>query len=212
MFSNVPPAWRTRLRFAVAAWAALLVAAVFIASGASVREQVDAAEARGDLDALIGEAAAALTGSSALAVGPLEVSECTVTAVRPGLSLSRTLQISQASVWNLETLVERFELRGEPESPVWNATTADYIGLRLTEPETGPVGGKYEEPLEFRAMTGCRPVDEAVGSLAPPSPVVPEPGWRYGAVDCPGGGRLESWTEPVDAAPFAVRSTTDECA
>jgi hypothetical protein len=211
VFSNLSPRWRRRLRLAVAAWAAVLVAAAFLASGASVREQVDAAEAREDMDALVGEAAAALTGSTLLAVGPLEASECSVTPVRPGLTLSRTLQVSGASVWHLETLVDRFGLRSEPGSPVWNATTAEYIGLRLTEPEAGPADGRYEEPLEFRAMTGCRPVEEAVGSFAPSSAAAPEAGWRYGAVDCLGGGRLESWTEPVDAAPFAVRSTTEAC-
>lgn len=206
MFSNVPPVWRPRLRVIVAAWAALLVAAVFLASGASVREQVDAAEARRDMDALIGEAAAVLTGSSPLAVGPLEADECDVTPARPGLSLSRTLQISQAPVGTLETLVDRFGLEGG--GPVRNATTADYIGLRLAVPEEGPAGDRYEEPLEFRAMTGCRPVEEPVASFAPLS----DADWRYGAVDCLGGGRLESWTAPVDAAPFTVRSSTDGCA
>ncbi|WP_026923410.1 hypothetical protein [Glycomyces arizonensis] len=211
MFANVSPLWRKRLRLIVAAWALLLLVGAFIGSGASVREQVDAAEARVDMDALIGEAAAALTGSSPLAVGPLEAAECTVTPVRVGLSLSRTLQIAEASVWSLETLVDRFGLRNDPDSPVWGATTADYIGLRLTVPEAEPVGGKYAEPLEFRASTGCRPVGEAVGAFAPTAAAAPETGWRYGAVDCLGGGRLESWTEPVDAAPFAVRSTSEAC-
>ncbi len=197
------------MRIAVAVWAALLFAAVFFASGASVREQVHADAARADMDALLGEAAAVLTGSATLAVGPLEMSECSVTEVRPGLALSRTLQISEAAVWHLEALIERFGLRSDAGSPVWNATTSDYIGLRLTVPEDEPAGGGYIEPLEFRAMTGCRPVSDAVGAF---TPLAPEPGLRYGVVACLGGGILESWTEPADAAPLAVHSTTGACA
>lgn len=196
------------MRVAVTAWAVLLVTAVFFASGASVREQVYAGEARADMDALIGEAAASLTGSATLAVGPLETSECSVTEVRSGLALSRTLQVSEAAVWHLEALIERFGLHGEAESPVWNATTSDYIGLRLTVSEDEPADGTHIEPFEFRAMTGCRPVSHAVGAF---TPLAPEPGLRYGTVACPGGGSLKSWTEPVDAAPFAVHSTTGGC-
>ena len=214
MFSNVSARWRRRLRVAVVVWAVLLVAVAFAASRATVREHVDAAGSRAVMDAAIGEAAALFTGASVLAVGPLTREDCDVTPVRPGLTLERTLQVSGATVDQVEELADRFALSvvsATPDGTSWSGTTADFIGLRITAPAADPAGGRWSEPIEVQAVTGCRPLEEPVGTFTPAPPAGATAGWAYGSVPCPGGEILASWTEPVEAQPFRVHETTGGC-
>ena len=215
MFSNVSALWRRRLRIAVVVWAVLLVAAAFAGSRATVREQVDAAEARAVMDAVVGQAAAEFTGAAVLAVGPLAWESCQVTPVREGLSLERTLQVSGATVGHVEALAERFALRASTEGPdgaSWAGTTGDFIELRVNAPSADPAGGRWSEPVAVQAVTGCRPLEAPVPSFAPDPPVGATADWSYGSVDCPGGATLSSWTEPVAAQPLLVHETTGGCA
>jgi hypothetical protein len=214
VFSNVSARWRRRLRVAVVVWAVLLVAVAFAASRATVREQVDAAGARALMDAALGEAAALFTGAAVLAAGPLGREECDVTPVRPGLSLERTLQVSGATADQVEALAGRFELSVQTEGPdgaSWSGTTGDFLGLRILAPAADPPGGRWSEPVEVQAVTGCRPVDGPVGSFAPVPPAEASAEWAYGSVPCPGGEALASWTEPLEAQPFRVHETTGGC-
>lgn len=214
MFSNVSARWRRRLQVAVVVWAVLLVAVAFAASRATVREQVDAAEARTVMDAVTGEAAALFTGAAVLAAGPLTWEECDVTPVRPGLSLERTLQVSGATVDQVEALADRFALSvlsDTPDGASWTGTTGDFIGLRVVAPAADPPGGRWSEPVEVQAVTGCRPLDEPVGSFAPVPPLGATADWAYGSVPCPGGEAVASWTEPIEAQPFRVHETTGGC-
>lgn len=206
VFVNVSPAWRGRLRLLVAGWALLLVAAALFASGASVREQVDAAEAREDLDTVLGEAAGYLTGGAhVLTAGPLEVAACDVTPVRPGVVLIRRLMVEGGEV-PLDGLAARLGLERDRDvdAAVWGGTTADFIGLRLAETESGVA--------ELRASTGCRPGGDRLGVVRPATPEGGEASWSFGSVECPGGGRLESWTTPSDERPFTVERTGGGCA
>lgn len=215
MFSNVSARWRRRLRVAVVVWAVLLVAVAFAGSRATVREQVDAAGARELLDAAIGEAAGVFTGAAVLAVGPLSWESCDVTPVRAGLSLERTLQVSGATVDHVEELSERFALRvltNEPDGASWSGTTGDFIGVRVTAPAGDPPSGRWAEPVEVQAVSGCRPLEAPVGSFAPDPPAGATADWAYGSVDCPGGETLASWTEAVEAQPLRVHETTGSCA
>ncbi|HEX2145950.1 MAG TPA: hypothetical protein VHG10_15735 [Glycomyces sp.] len=214
MFSNLSAVWRRRLRVAVVVWAVALVAVAFAASGATVREQVDAAAARTVMDSVVGEAAAVFTNAAVLAVGPLGVEECEVTPVRPGLSLERTLQVSGATATQVEALAERFALRAlvsGPDGASWSGTTGDFVNVRVTAPSADPPGGRWSEPIAVQAVTGCRPLEEPVGSFAPSPPGGASAAWAYGSVDCPGGETLSSWTEPVEARPFRVHETTGGC-
>jgi hypothetical protein len=214
VFSNVSARWRRRLRVAVVVWAVLLVAVAFAASRTTVREQVDASESRAVMDAALGEAAALFTGAAVLAAGPLGWEECDVTPVRRGLSLQRSLQISGATAEQVEALADRFALRVQTESAdgaSWSGTTGDFIGLRVVAPVADPPGGRWSEPVEVQAVTGCRPIEEPVGSFAPVPPAEASAGWAYGAVPCPGGEALASWTEPLEAQPFRVHETTGGC-
>lgn len=215
MFSNVSARWRRRLRVAVVVWAVVLVAVAFAASRTTVREQVDAAEARTVMDAVVGEAAALFTGASVLAAGPLHWEACDVTPVRPGLALERTIQVSGARASEVEALADRFALSvltDTPEGASWSGTTGDFIGLRVTAPAGDPPGGRWSEPVEVQAVTGCRPLDEPVGAFAPSPPAEATAEWAYGSVPCPGGESLASWTEPIEARPFRVHETTGGCA
>ncbi|MCH7229332.1 hypothetical protein L0U85_00405 [Glycomyces sp. L485] len=204
MFSNLSPIWRKRLRVIVAAWALLLVAVAFLASGASVREQVEAPRAREDMDAVIGEAALYLTGEVYfLSVGPLEVGECDVTPLRPGVALARTLMIERSHEVALEGLADRFGLaRSGSAAPTWIGTTAGYIEVRVTEIDPGI--------SQVRVSTGCRPAD-GLGVFRPAPPAEADASWNFGAVDCPGGGRLESWTTPSTRQPLAVEDSDGGC-
>ncbi|MBO3735648.1 hypothetical protein [Glycomyces niveus] len=215
MFSNLSAQWRRRLRVAVVVWAVLLVALAFAGSRATVREQVDAAEARGLLDAVIGEAAAGFTGAAVLAVGPLTWEACDVTPVRAGLSLERTLQVSGATVDDVEALADRFAMRvltSEADGASWSGETADFIDVRITAPAADPPGGRWAEPVAVQAISGCRPLEAPVGSFTPDPPAEATETWTYGSIDCPGGERLSSWTEPVEAQPLRVHETTGGCA
>ncbi|GAA1661100.1 hypothetical protein GCM10009830_02810 [Glycomyces endophyticus] len=214
MFSNVSARWRRRLRIAVAVWAVLLLAAAFAGSRATVREQVAAADARAAMDAVLGEAAAAVTGAAVLAAGPLESEPCEVTPVRPGVSLSRTLQVSGATTAQVESLADRFSLESSPDAAaaVWSGDASGYISVRITAEDTDPPGGRWSEPVLVHAVTGCRPADGGAASFAPDPPAEATGAWRYGAVPCPGGEVLSSWTEPVEAEPFLVHETTGGCA
>jgi len=215
VFSNVSARWRRRLRAAVVVWALLLLAAAFAGTRATVREQVDAAEARAVMDAALGEAAAAVTGAAVLAAGPLGVEECDVTPVRPGLSLSRTLQVSGATVGQVEALAERFGLErsSNTAAAVWSGEAEGYIGLRVTAEVPDPPGGRWSDPVQVQAVTGCRPLDGGgVASFAPDPPASATPEWSWGAVPCPGGEELSSWTEAVEAEPLRVHETTGGCA
>lgn len=215
VFSNLSAQWRRRLRVAVVVWAVLLVALAFAGSRATVREQVDAAGARELLDGAIGEAAAAFTGAAVLAVGPLTWESCDVTPVRPGLSLERTLQVSGATVEDVEALADRFTLRvltSEPDGASWAGTTADFVGLRVTAPAADPPGGRWSEPVAVQAVSGCRPLEAPTASFTPERPAEATADWAFGSVDCPGGGALSSWTEPVEAQPMRVHETTGGCA
>ncbi|MQM26551.1 hypothetical protein [Glycomyces albidus] len=214
MFSNVSARWRRRLRVAVVVWAVLLVAAAFAGSRATVREQVSAADARAVMDAALGEAAAAVTGAAVLAAGPLEAEPCEVTPVRPGLSLSRTLQVSGATVDQVESLADRFALRrsSDASAAVWSGDTEGYVSLRITAENPDPAGGRWSDPVLVHAVTGCRPLDGGVAAFEPDPPLEATAAWRYGAVPCPGGEVLASWTEPVEAEPFRVHETTGGCA
>ncbi|MCD0442269.1 hypothetical protein LO763_01340 [Glycomyces sp. A-F 0318] len=214
MFSNVSARWRRRLRVAVAVWAVLLVAAAFAASQATVREQIEAAEARAVMDAVLGEAAGSLTGAAVLAAGPLHAEACEVTPARPGLSLERTLQVSGATADQVDALVERFSLQlmtEGAEEASWSGETEDYIRVRINAPGTDPVGGRWSEPVAVQAVTGCRPLGAPVASFAPEPPPEAEASWEFGALDCPGGEALSSWTEPVEAQPMRVHETTGGC-
>jgi hypothetical protein len=214
VFSNVSARWRRILRVAVVVWAVLLVAVAFAASRATVREQVDAAGARAVMDAALGEAAALFTGAAVLAAGPLGWEECDVTPVRPGVSLSRTLQVSGATVDHVEALADRFALSVQTEGSdgaSWSGTTGEFIGLLVLAPAADPPGGRWSEPVEVQAVTGCRPLDEAVGSFAPVPPGEATAEWTYGSVPCPGGESLASWTEPIEAQPFRVHESTGGC-
>lgn len=215
MFSNLSARWRRRLRVVVVAWAVLLVAVAFAGSRATVREQVDAAGARELLDAVVGEAAAGFTGAAVLAVGPLTWEACEVTPVRAGLSLERTLQVSGATLEDVVALADRFSLRvltSEADGASWSGETADFIDVRVTAPAADPPGGRWAEPVAVQAISGCRPLEAPVGSLAPDPPAGATGAWTYGSVDCPGGGTLSSWTEPVEAQPLRVHETTGGCA
>lgn len=218
VFSNVSARWRRRLRVAVVVWAVLLVAAAFAGSRATVREQVSAEDARAVMDAALGEAAAAVTGAAVLAAGPLESEPCEVTPVRPGLSLSRTLQLSGVTVDQVESLADRFALRRSPDAAaaVWSGDTDGYISLRISAEHPDPAGGRWSEPVLVHAVTGCRPLDGAsvggIAAFAPDPPLGATADWRYGAVPCPGGEMLASWTEPVEAEPLRVHETTGGCA
>lgn len=215
MFSNVSARWRRRLRIAVVVWAVLLVAAAFAGSRATVREQVDAAGARTVMDAVVGEAAADFSGAAVLAVGPLTQEACDVTPVRAGLSLERTLQISGATVEQVDALAERFALSAltsGPDGASWSGTTADFIGVRINAPVADPPGGRWSEPVAVQMITGCRPLEAPVGSFTPDPPAEATEAWAYGSVACPGGETLSSWTEPVEAQPFRVHETTGGCA
>jgi hypothetical protein len=214
VFSNVSARWRRRLRVAVAVWAVLLLAAAFAGSRATVREQVGAADARAAMDAVLGEAAAAVTGAAVLAAGPLESEPCEVTPVRAGLSASRTLQISGATVDQVESLADRFDLRpsANVEAAVWSGDTDGFISLRITAEQPDPAGGRWSEPVILHAVTGCRPLEAGVAAFEPGPPAEATGAWRYGAVPCPGGETLSSWTEPVAAEPFLVHETTGGCA
>ncbi|GAB3655877.1 hypothetical protein [Glycomyces tarimensis] len=207
MFSNVSPKWRTRLRVAVVAWALLLVAAAFAGSGVSVREQVGAHDARADMDAVLGEAAGYLSGEvHVLSAGPLEVDPCDITPVRPGVALARTLMVERSREDTLEGLAERFALErdADAERPTWFGVTDGYVEVRLAEVDTGVA--------RLRASTGCRPADEALGVVRPVPPAEAESSWNFGVVDCPGGGRLESWTTPSVDRPLTVEESTGGCA
>jgi hypothetical protein len=214
VFSNVSARWRRRLRVAVVAWAVLLLAAAFAGSRATVREQVGAADARAAMDAVLGEAAAAVTGAAVLAAGPLESEPCEVTPVRAGVSASRTLQVSGATVDQVESLADRFGLRpsANVEAAVWSGDTDGFISLRITAEQPDPAGGRWSEPVILHAVTGCRPLEAGVASFEPDPPAGATAAWRYGAVPCPGGETLSSWTEPVAAEPFLVHETTGGCA
>ncbi|WP_335991959.1 hypothetical protein [Glycomyces sp. MUSA5-2] len=214
MFSNVSARWRRRLRVAVVVWALLLFAAAFAGTRATVREQVDAAQARAVMDAALGEAAASVTGAAVLAAGPLGVEDCEVTPVRPGASLSRTLQISGATVDQVEALADRFGLEpsSDSDAAVWFGDADGYISLRVTAEVPDPPGGRWSEPVTVQATTGCRPLDGGVAAYAPDPPAGATPEWEYGAVPCPGGGELASWTEAVEAEPLRVHETTGGCA
>ncbi|HLU29999.1 MAG TPA: hypothetical protein VKZ65_16330 [Glycomyces sp.] len=205
MFVNVSPTRRGRLRLLVAAWALLLVAASLFASGASVREQVDAVEAREDLDAVLGEAAGYLTGGAhVLTAGPLEVSACELTPVRAGVVLIRRLMVEGGEA-PLEGLAARLGLQRDPDvaEAVWSGTTADFVGLRLAETGSGVV--------ELRATTGCRPGGDRLGLVRPATPEGGSGSWSFGSLACPGGGRLESWTTPSQERPFTVERTGGGC-
>lgn len=217
MFSNLSATWRRRLRAAVAVWAVLLVASAFAASRATVPEQVDAAAARAVMDATLGEAAGSLSGAAVLAAGPLESEPCSITPARPGLSLSRTVQISGATVDQVEALAERFSLRSlqraeDAKEAVWSGTTATFVSLRITTVGADPAGGRWSEPVVLRATTGCRPLEGQVASFAPEPPFEADATWAYGSVPCPGGEILSSWTAAVEAAPFRVLETSGTCA
>jgi hypothetical protein len=215
VFSNVSARWRRRLRAAVAVWAVLLVALAFAASRATVREQVDAAASREAMDAVLGEAAGSLTGAAVLAAGPLHAEPCDVTPVRPGLMLERTLQVSGATKAQVDALVERFAMRvltEGAEEASWSGEAEGYIGLRVNASGSDPAGGRWSEPVAVQAVTGCRPLDGAVASFTPEPPPEAEAAWEFGSFDCPGGGTLESWTEPVEAQPMRVHETTGGCA
>ncbi|SDD85459.1 hypothetical protein [Glycomyces harbinensis] len=214
MFSNVSARWRRRLRAAVAVWAVLLVALAFAGSRATVSEQVDAAGAREAMDAVLGAAAGSLTGAAVLAAGPLHAESCDVTPVRPGLSLERTLQVSGATVDQIEALVETYALRvltEGAEEASWSGDVEGFIGLRVNAPGSDPAGGRWSEPVAVQAVTGCRPIEAPVGSFTPDPPIDAAESWEFGAVDCPGGERLSSWTEPVEAEPMRVHETTGGC-
>ncbi|THV30157.1 hypothetical protein [Glycomyces paridis] len=214
MFSNVSARWRRRLRALVVVWAVLLVAVSFWGSRATVREQVGAAEARTVLDGLVGEAAASLTGAAVLAVGPLLVEACDVTPARHGWSLSRTLQVSGATVSQVEDLVARFELRSVssgPEGASWSGESADFVGLRVTASSAEPAGGRWADPVSLQATSGCRPATSPVGVVSPVPPLEWEPSWDFGSVECPDGTVLASWTEPVEAEPLRVHETSGGC-
>ena len=207
MFSNVSPKWRTRLRVIVAAWALLLVAAAFLGSATTVREQVGAGEARQDMDAVLGEAAGYLSGGAHfLSAGPLVVDACSVTPLRPGAALERTLMVEGGREDTLEEIAERFDLTRNPdaERPTWFGTTGGYIELRLIEVELGLA--------ELRARTGCRPEGAGVGVVSPAPPPGADDTWGFGALDCAGGGRLESWTTPSAEGPFEAEESTGGCA
>ncbi|MFG3342468.1 hypothetical protein [Glycomyces sp. NPDC048151] len=215
MFSNLSARWRRRLRVAVVVWAVLLVAVAFAGSRATVREQVDAVGARAVLDGVVGEAASVFTGAAVLAVGPLTWEECEVTPVRPGLSLERTLQVSGATVADVEALAERFGLRvlaDGPDGASWSGETADFVGVRVTAPAADPPGGRWAEPVAVQAVSGCRPSEAPVGAFAPEPPAEATADWAYGSVGCPGGETLSSWTEAVEAQPMRVHETTGGCA
>ncbi|GAA2269654.1 hypothetical protein GCM10009853_024130 [Glycomyces scopariae] len=214
MFSNVSARWRRRLRVAVAVWAVVLLAAAFAGTRATVREQIAAADARAAMDALLGEAAAAVTGAAVLAAGPLEAEACEVTPVRPGLSLSRTIQVSGATTEQIEGLADRFGLAASSDvaAAVWSGDTDGYLSLRITAEQPDPPGGRWSEPVLLQAVTGCRPSSDGVGAFAPEPPLGSTGAWRYGSVPCPGGEALASWTEPVAAEPFLVHETTGGCA
>lgn len=207
MFANVSPKWRKRLRVIVVAWALVLVAAAFMSSGVSVREQVGAHDAREDMDAALGEAALYLTGEVYfLSAGPLEVSSCDITPLRPGVALARTLMVERSREDTLEGLADRFDLHRAPDAelPTWGGFAGDYVELRLTEVDTGI--------SQLRASTGCRPVDEPLGVVRPAPPAEAEASWNFGAVDCPGGGTLESWTTPSVERPLTVEESNGGCA
>jgi hypothetical protein len=214
VFSNVSARWRRRLRAAVAVWALLLVAVAFAGSRATVREQVDAAGARAAMDAVLGEAAGSLTGAAVLAAGPLHAEPCEVTPVRPGLLLERTLQVSGATVEQIEALVDRFSLRLMTEGAAeasWSGETEGYVEVRVNAAGSDPAGGRWSEPVAVQAVTGCRPLEAPVGSFAPDPPPEATGAWEFGSVDCPGGEVLSSWTEPVEAQPMRVHETTGGC-
>lgn len=214
MFSNVSARWRRRLRVAVAVWAVLLLALAFAGTRTTVREQVDADQARQVMDAVLGEAAGTMTGASVLAIGPLKADACKVTPVRVGLSLSRTLQVSGATLEEIEALADRFSLRmltdGDEEAS-WSGDTEGFIRVRVTAPGADPVGGRWSEPVAIQAVTGCRPLEAPVGAFAPDPPAEATGDWQYGSVDCPGGEALASWTEAVEAQPMRVHETTGGC-
>lgn len=214
MFSTLSARWRRRLRVAVVVWAVLLVALAFAGSRATVREQIPAAEARIAMDALVGEAAALFTGAAVLAVGPLGWEPCDVTPARPGLSLSRTLQVSGATLSQVEVLVEAFGLRSltsGPDGATWSGGSAGYLNLRVTTTSAEPPGGRWADPVAVHASTGCRPLDAPVGAFAPTPPFGAEASWEYGSVPCPEGKALSSWTEAIEAQPFRVHETTGGC-
>jgi hypothetical protein len=205
VFANVSPARRGRLRLLVAVWALLLVAASLFASGASVREQVDAVEAREDLDAVLGEAAGYLTGGAhVLTAGPLEASSCELTPVRAGVVLTRRLMVEGGEV-PLDGLAARLDLQRDPDvaEAVWSGTTADFIGVRLAETTSGVA--------ELRATTGCRPGGERLGLVRPAPPEGGDESWSFGSLACPAGGRLESWTTPSQERPLTAERTGGGC-
>jgi hypothetical protein len=166
------------------------------------------------MDGVVGEAAASFTGAAVLAVGPLTWEACKVTPVREGLSLERTLQVSGATVAQVEALAERFALRAltdGPDGASWSGTTGDHVGVRVTAPVADPPGGRWSEPVAVQATSGCRPLEAPVGSFTPDPPAGATADWAYGSVVCPGGERLSSWTEAVDAQPLRVHETTGGC-
>ena len=214
MFSNVSARSRRRLHVAVALWAVLLVVLAFAGSRATVREQVDAAAARAAMDAVLGEAAGSLTGAAVLAAGPLHVESCDVTPVRPGLSLERTLQVSGATVEQIEALVDTFSMQlltESAEEASWAGDAEGYISVRINAPGADPAGGRWSEPVAVQAVTGCRPLDEPVAVYLPDPPAEAAGSWEFGAIDCPGGEAVSSWTEPVEAEPMRVHETTGGC-
>lgn len=214
MFSNVSARWRRRLRVAVVVWAVLLVVLAFAGSRATVREQVPAAEAREVMDAVVGEAASAFTGAAVLSVGPLGWEACEVTPARSGLALTRTLQVSGATVVQVEALVERFALRpltSGPDGVSWSGESAGYVNVRVTATSAEPAAGRWVDPVAVQASTGCRPLDGPVGVFVPRPPFGAEASWEYGSVPCPDGKSLSSWTEAVEAQPFRVHETTGGC-
>ncbi|THV41463.1 hypothetical protein [Glycomyces buryatensis] len=212
MFSNVSPRWRTRLRLLVVAWALVLVAAAFFSSRSTVSEQIDAARAATDLGEFLGSAAADIPDSAVIAVGPLRIESCDVNPVRPGASLSQTLQFTGATVADLDTLADRLDLRPAPDTSVaiWNGSTSDYLNVRVTATTPDPAGGLHTDPVELQVTTGCRPGPEPA-AFTPAPPEGADESWQYGALTCPNGTVLASWTEPVESEPFTVHETTGRC-
>ncbi|WP_100448928.1 hypothetical protein [Glycomyces xiaoerkulensis] len=225
VFSNLSPAWRRRLRAIVVAWAVLLVAAAFFASGATVREQADAAEGRTAADAAVGVAASALAGSAfPFSVGPAAATACDLTPVRGGVNFQRHFEVAtdepeaafeQASA----ALAGHFGVDRPGRSGHWRFTGGDFLTVSLHVDREGASPG-----LRGSVSTGCRPEGAAVGSVTPAE----RPDWvalaesrpgrdvagarirGYGRVECARGGAVETWWWDVGGDEL-LASTEDRC-
>ncbi|MGH8791444.1 MAG: hypothetical protein ACRDXX_02195 [Stackebrandtia sp.] len=163
--------WRSRKAAVwIGLWALAVVVLAFLApSAATVREQTEAPDAIGDLDAAVGDAAGLLTGKPyAYAVGQLRSEgECDITPVRDGVEYSRSVTVyaEEADVpVVVEELAEGLQDRYDLTS-AWSGDRARYTGEISSYVLLELLSG--ENTVTWTARTGCRPAGGAVAQLLP---------------------------------------------